>query len=48
MTDYDHIAAALIVLIGIAWLIWRVLDRRIYDDPQAHPHGDVPAPRRKP
>jgi hypothetical protein len=43
MTDYDHIAAALIVLIGIGSLIWRALDRRIYGpDPQAQPHGDWP------
>ncbi len=48
MSDYDHIAAALIVLVGIGWLIWRALDRRVYGpDPQAHPHGDVPAPRRR-
>lgn len=43
MSEYDHIAAALIVLIGIGWLIWRALDCRIYGaDPQAKPHGDWP------
>ncbi len=34
MSDYDHIAAALIVLVGIGWLIWRALDRRIYGPDQ--------------
>lgn len=49
MTSYDHIAAALIVLIGICWLCWRALDRRIYGpDPQAAPHGDYPGPAEPP
>lgn len=48
MSDYDHIAAALIFLAIVGGLIWRALDRRIYGpDPQAAPHGDVPAPRRR-
>ncbi|WP_377838745.1 hypothetical protein [Bosea sp. UC22_33] len=48
MTDYDHIAAALIILAIIVGLCWRALDRRIYGpDPQAQPHGDIPAPRRR-
>ncbi|TQI72955.1 hypothetical protein FHT98_0676 [Bosea sp. AK1] len=45
MTDYDHIAAAVIFLLIVGGLIWRALDRRIYGaDPQAQPHGDIPGP----
>lgn len=35
MTDYDHIAAALIILAIIVGLCWRALDRRIYG-PERH------------
>jgi len=45
MTSYDHIAPAVIFVLGIVWLGWRALDRRIYGpDPQAEPHGDIPGP----
>ena len=47
MSEYDHIAAALIVFAIIIGLCWRALDRRIYGpDPQADTHGDIPGPRR--
>lgn len=42
MTSYDHIAAVLIVLVIIGWLLWRALDSRIDSDPQADAHGDWP------
>ena len=47
MSDYDHIAAAVIFLVIVGGLIWRALDSRIYGpDPQAEAHGDIPGPRR--
>lgn len=49
MTDYDHIAAAIIFLLIIGGLCWRALDHRIYGpDPQAAPHGDYPGPAEPP
>lgn len=35
MTEYDHIAAAVIFLLIVGGLIWRALDRRIYG-PEQH------------